>query len=67
MNPKIRGKPRVLMYMQIGRVRTLTGKEIELDIEADYKVHLFPQQTVRASRHLPPARVQPECLPPLSS
>lgn len=22
------------------RVRTLTGKEIELDIEADYKVHL---------------------------
>lgn len=22
------------------RVRTLTGKEIELDIEADYKVHI---------------------------
>lgn len=24
------------------RVRTLTGKEIELDIEADYKVYIYP-------------------------
>ena len=35
------------------RVRTLTGKEIELDIEADYKVHpiLTPLPGTRASVH----------------
>jgi hypothetical protein len=42
------------------RVRTLTGKEIELDIEADYKVYIYPLVLhvlhrddifMRASRH----------------
>jgi hypothetical protein len=28
-----------LTWHQWNRVRTLTGKEIELDIEPDYKVH----------------------------
>lgn len=28
--------------LMTGRVRTLTGKEIELDIEADYKVCVIP-------------------------
>jgi hypothetical protein len=36
---------------EICRVRTLTGKEIELDIEADYKVrdHLQRQTDVHAA------------------
>lgn len=36
------------------RVRTLTGKEIELDIEADYKVRLRPDA--------PPASTLPRLL-----
>jgi hypothetical protein len=33
------------------RVRTLTGKEIELDIEPDYKVRLQPAQTSQHGAH----------------
>ena len=37
------------------RVRTLTGKEIELDIEPDYKVRPPPmQERLRPSRHVEP-------------
>lgn len=41
------------------RVRTLTGKEIELDIEPDYKV----LSTVPASPTTTGARILPEELP----
>lgn len=35
-----------------GRVRTLTGKEIELDIEADYKVR-NPSTDLRCGETIP--------------
>lgn len=39
------------------RVRTLTGKEIELDIEADYKVHTHHLSTHTLGTYHAPSHV----------
>lgn len=39
------------------KVRTLTGKEIELDIEPDYKVRQPSEPTTPPSYHIPRAQL----------
>ncbi|USP77801.1 neural precursor cell expressed [Curvularia clavata] len=43
------------MLIKSGRVRTLTGKEIELDIESDYKVSKIKER-VEEKEGIPPAQ-----------